>query len=91
MFEETKVKDLTINTFPSKEVYEKAKKEGLLKDGEIHLYGGDDTYEELKGLPSINGVTVKGEMESKDLGLQAATTELSTTEILDIWNKVMND
>lgn len=34
--------NLAINTFPSEEAYEEAKKKGLLKDDEMHLIEGDE-------------------------------------------------
>ena len=39
---EIKLSDIVINTYPSEEAYEKAKKQGLLKDDEMHLIEGDD-------------------------------------------------
>lgn len=60
MAAETSIPNAVINTFKTKELYEKAKAQGLLKDGEIHLFPDD-------------------------------SKELSTTEILEIWNSVMND
>lgn len=39
---EIKLSNLTINTFPSEEAYEEAKKRGLLKDNEMHLIEGDE-------------------------------------------------
>lgn len=79
------------NGVTAEELRETALEKGLIKEGDIVVTPGDESYEELSNLPSVNGVTVKGEMKSEDLGLQAAMTELSTTEILDIWNKIMNE
>lgn len=42
-------------------------------------------------LPTINGVPVKGDMTSEELDLQDSMLELSTTEIIEIWNKIMNE
>lgn len=39
---EIKLSNLTINTFPSEEAYEEAKKKGLLKDDEMHLIEGEE-------------------------------------------------
>lgn len=77
--------------FTDDELREAALEKGLIGEGDIVVTPGDESYEELSNLPSVNGVTVKGKMKSEDLGLQAAMTELSTTEILDIWNSIMND
>ena len=37
--------------------------------------GGTGDYEELDNLPSINGVTLKGELETEDLNIEALTNE----------------
>ena len=79
------------NGVTAEELRETAFEKGLIQEGDIVVTPGDESYEELSNLPSVNGVTVKGEMKSEDLGLQAAMTELSTTEILDIWNRIMNE
>lgn len=50
---------------------------------------GVTNYEDLDGLPKINGVTVIGDKKSIDYGLQDALLEFSTTEIIEIWNNVM--
>lgn len=50
-----------------------------------------DDYDDLDNLPSVNGVTVKGDMTSEDLGLQELMSEISTTEIIETWNKIMNE
>lgn len=91
MATESPVTRMVYNIYPSKEVYESLKEQGKLKDGEFHLIEGDDSYEDLDNLPAINGVTVIGDMPSEALGLQDAMSELSTTEIIEIWNKIMNE
>lgn len=37
--------------------------------------GGTGDYEELDNLPSINGVTLRGELETEDLNIEALTNE----------------
>lgn len=84
--------ELVINTYASKDIFEALKEQGKLKDNELHLIEGDDksSYEDLTDLPKINGVTVIGDKQSKDLGLQSETVELTTTEIIELWNEIMN-
>lgn len=93
MTNESTIDKLKIHTYESSEVYEAAKEAGLLKDGEIHLIPDDDdvNYEELDNLPSVNGVVVKGKMTAKELGLQEAMSEISTTELIELWNGIMNE
>lgn len=37
--------------------------------------GGSGNYEELENLPSVNGVTIIGELETEDLNIEALTNE----------------
>lgn len=37
--------------------------------------GGSGNYEELENLPSVNGVTLIGELETEDLNIEALTNE----------------
>lgn len=61
------------------------------QDGKWTAQEDNDSYENLDNLPSINGVPVKGDMTSEELDLQDSMLELSTTEIIEIWNKIMNE
>ena len=62
-----------------------------VKDGKWTAQNDEDSYDELENLPSIDGVIVQGDMTSEDLGLQKLMSEISTTEIIEIWNQIMND
>ena len=62
-----------------------------VKDGKWTAHEDDDSYDDLDNLPSINGVSVKGDMTSEELNLQEAMSEFTTAEIIEIWNKYMND
>ena len=84
-------KKITKHIFENKEQYTAAMERGLINEGDEVVILGDPTYNELKDLPSINGITVTGNMDASDLGLQDELEELSTTEILDIWNRIMNN
>lgn len=84
-------KNITKHIFENKEHYTAAMERGLINEGDEVVILGDPNYNELVDLPSINGVTVSGDMDASDLGLQDELSELSTTEILDIWNRIMNN
>lgn len=84
-------KKITKHIFENKEQYTAAMERGLINEGDEVVILGDPNYNELVDLPSINGVTVSGDMDASDLGLQDELSELSTTEILDIWNRIMNN
>lgn len=70
---------------------------GDVSPSEIELSGDlskpwvTNDYNELINIPSIEGVPVKGELTSDDLGLQRLMSEISTTEIIQMWNKIMNE
>ncbi|MCM1363397.1 MAG: hypothetical protein NC215_00235 [Ruminococcus sp.] len=49
------------------------------------------SYEKLTDLPSINGNTVLGDMKGEDLGLENEMDEMSAAEIIEMWNKTMNN
>lgn len=59
--------------------------------GEIYKPSVTNDYNDLVNIPSIEGVPVKGELTSDDLGLQRIMSEISTTEIIQLWNKIMNE
>ena len=59
--------------------------------GEIYKPSVTNDYNDLANLPTIEGVTVQGDLTSDDLGLQRLMSELSTTEIIQMWNKIMNE
>lgn len=61
-----------------------------LDEMEVGSGGSVDSYNDLDDLPSINDVTIVGDMYSSDLGLQDELIEFSTTEIIEMWNKTMN-
>lgn len=91
-------KKITKHFFPNRKLYIAAMERGEIKEGdEVFIEGneseGDVTadYEALNNLPSINGVTVKGNLDGADLNLQNVMSEISSTELLDIWNKIMNE
>ena len=52
---------------------------------------GNTDYEKLQKLPKINDVPIIGEKKSEDYGLQGLMSELSTAEIIEIWNNTMNE
>lgn len=70
---------------------------GDVSPSEMELFGDlskpwvTNDYNELINIPSIEGVPVKGELTSDDLGLQRLMSEISTTEIIQMWNKIMNE
>lgn len=83
-------KKITKHIFENKEQYTAAMERGLVHEGDEIVILGDPTYNELSNLPSINGVTVLGDMDASDLGLQDELAEISTTEIIEMWNRIMN-
>ena len=91
-------KKITKHFFPNKELYQAAMERGLIKEGdEVFIEGTESEgmdatdYESLSNLPAINGVVVKGNLDGADLNLQNVMSEISSTELLDMWNKIMNE
>lgn len=91
-------KKITKHFFPNKELYMAAMERGLIKEGdEVFIEGTESEggnavdYESLANLPTINGVTVKGNLSGEELNLQKAMEEVSPTEVIDMWNKIMNE
>lgn len=90
-------KKITKHFFPNKELYIAAMERGEIKEGdEVLIEGssegaGTSDYEFLDNLPTINGVTVKGNLESEDLSLQESMEEVTPTELIKMWNQIMNE
>lgn len=91
-------KKITKHFFPNKKLYKAAMERGLIKEGdEVFIEGNesDDVtavdYESLDNLPTINGTTVTGDLSGADLNLQDAMVEVSPTEVIDMWNRIMNE
>lgn len=91
-------KKITKHFFPNKELYTAAMERGLIKEGDEVFIGGNESeeavpvdYNSLDNLPTINGATVVGDMKSEDLNLQDAMIEVSPTEVIDMWNRIMNE
>lgn len=91
-------KKITKHFFPNKELYNAAMERGLINEGdEVFIEGNDSEggnaidYEALANLPTINGVTIKGKLVGDELNLQNAMKEVSPTEVIDMWNKIMNE
>ena len=91
-------KKITKHFFPNKELYMAAMERGLIKEGdEVFIEGNTSEsataadYESLDNLPTINGTTVMGDLNSEDLNLQQAMSEVSPKEVIDMWNKIMNE
>lgn len=63
------------------------------RTGDVHVKRAEQKnasdYESLDNLPQINGVTLKGNKTAEDLLLQGLTAELSTAEVIGIWNTIM--
>lgn len=80
------------NGASTEELREMALEKGLIQEGDIVVIPGDESYEELSNLPSINGVQVIGNKKIEDYGFEKTeTAEFSTTEIINIWNSIMNE
>lgn len=62
-----------------------------VQDGKWVPQEENNNHEDLDNLPTINGVTVTGNLTGEELNLQDSMLELSTTEIIEIWNKIMNE
>lgn len=74
------------------ELREAALEKGLVQEGDLVLSPGDESYNDLADLPSINGVKVIGDKKVEDFGIEKTeTTEFSTSDILNIWNSIMNE
>ena len=74
------------------ELRKSALEKGLIQEGDIVLSPGDESYNDLEDIPSINGVKVEGDKKLEDYGIEKTEmTEYSTAEIIDIWNNIMND
>lgn len=79
------------------EIIDPSNLNGDVSPSEIELVGDvakplvTNDYNELINIPSIEGVPVKGELTSDDLGLQKKMSELSTAQIIKIWNQIMNE
>ena len=91
-------KKITKHFFPNRKLYIAAMERGEIKEGdEVFIEGNESDsptaadYEALDNLPTINGVTVKGNLDGTDLNLQNVMSEISSTELLDMWNKIMNE
>lgn len=91
-------KRITKHFFPNRELYLAAMKRGEIKEGdEVFIEGNTSEgataadYESLDNLPTINGTTVIGDLNSEDLNLQQAMKEVSSTDLIDMWNKIMNE
>lgn len=63
------------------ELREAALEKGLIGEGDIVVFPGDESYSKLADLPSINGVTLEGNKTAKEYGLQP---ELEFCTNLDI-------
>lgn len=48
-------------------------------------------YESLDNLPTINDVTLIGDLTGEELRLQDAMEEVTPTEVIDMWNNIMNE
>lgn len=82
----------SIVVLEDEELREAALEKGLVQEGDLVLTPGDENYEELANLPSINGVKVIGEKKSEDFGIEKTeTSEFSTSDIINIWNSIMNE
>ena len=71
------------------ELREAALEKGLVGEGDIVVFPGDESYNNLADLPSINGVKVVGDMKSEDFGLE--TEELTNIEIEQLFKQVFKE
>lgn len=86
-----KYSKITKHFFPDESTYMKAMKAGVIKEGDEVVIEGINEYKELANLPKLNGVTIVGNKTTSDFGLQEELSELSTTEIIELWNNIMNE
>lgn len=86
-----KFNNITKHIFPSEAAYIKAMELGKVNEGDEVYIEGIDEYKELADLPKLNGVTIVGDKTASEFGLQEELSELSTTEIIELWNKIMNE
>lgn len=82
---------ITKHFFPDEKTYMKAMEAGEIQEGDEVCIEGLNEYKDLADLPKINGITIVGDKTAGELGLQNELTELSTTEIIELWNKTMNE
>lgn len=70
---------------------------GDIDPSELELFGDIDKpqvtndYNDLVNLPSIDGVTLLGDLTSEEIGLQKKMSEIGTADIIKIWNNIMNE
>lgn len=70
---------------------------GDVNPSELELFGDIDKpqvtndYNDLVNLPSIDGVTLLGDLTSEEIGLQKIMSEIGTADIIKIWNNIMNE
>lgn len=88
MAETLQVKGFKIHQFPNKELYQKALKQGLIKAGEMSIVEGEEQFDLVPTKGSENLVKSGAIFDAVD---EVATVPVTTSEIIELWNKIMNE
>lgn len=73
---------LVVNTYESKEIFESLKKQGKLKDNELHLVEGEDEFDDVPTKGSENLMNSDGIFRAFKENSSEALTNLEIEELI---------
>ena len=73
---------LVVNTYKSKEIFESLKKQGKLKDNELHLVEGEEEFDNIPTEGSENLMSSDGIFRAFQANSSKALTNLEIEELL---------
>jgi hypothetical protein len=88
MAETLNVKGFKIHQFPNKKVYQQALRQGLIKEGEMSIVDGEEQFDSVPTKGSENLVKSGAIFDAVE---EVATVPMTTSEVIELWNKIMNE